>query len=503
MPTFELSGPDGGTYQIDADTAAGAVGVLGSMFKQPEVGMGEDLGNVLKAAPGRAVASIAGIPGDLLHLGTRALGDNLTPESAYGSNAINKALGSDYEAKTEPGRISQKTLDFVPALIGGPETLAVKALTRVAAPVAASEVGRAVGGPYGEIAGALGGAAVATTAAQRIGAASRAAKGLPTGEQLVARGSQGFDDARAMDVVVKPDFVTQGATEIRDALKGHNPNMAAPVFQIADRLEALAAPVAKGMPPTAVPMNEVEFLRQELSKLRMSADSNVRGAASEALRVLNKKQAALTAADAVSGDAALYSKTIRDAVGDYGAGRRSQVVTGKQDWADLSTATAGSGANGDNRGRQTIAQLNRPLPNTNVPAGRRLGFNDAELAAAERVSKGGVIGNTARYIGKLAPTGSVSAFMGAGAGYGAAGPAGAVALPAVGYIAKKIGDMSTKRAIAELDALVRSRSPLAQQVAASLPPAIVQGLPVKTKLLLGVSAFQPIVSTPQRVPANR
>jgi hypothetical protein len=66
----------------------------------------------------------------------------------------------------------------------------------------------------------------------------------------------------------------------------------------------------------------------------------------------------------------------------------------------------------------------------------------------------------------------------------AGGPVGAVALPAVGYLAKKIGDLSTKRAVAALDSLVRSRSPLASQVAAQLPPQIVQQLPTKTQRIL-------------------
>jgi hypothetical protein len=192
--------------------------------------------------------------------------------------------------------------------------------------------------------------------------------------------------------------------------------------------------------------------------------------------------------------------TLKNAVGDWAAGKRSAAVTGKADLASLNAGTAGSGANEDNALRQAIKQLARPINNTNTPVAKRLGFNDPEIAAIKNVAtRHGGTGNTARYLGKLAPTGSVSGVLSGGAGFAAAGPMGAIGLPAAGYVAKKIGDLSTKRAVAALDSLVRSRSPLAQQVAAQLPPAVVQKLPKATQLLLATSSLRPIFS-PQLVP---
>jgi hypothetical protein len=452
------------------------------------VGVGEDLLGAAKTVPGRIAASVLGLPGDLYHLGLRALGDNLTPRSNYGSEAIRESLGSDYEAKTEPGRLLQKAADFAPAIIGGPEGLALKLGTRVAAPAIASEAGRVVAGPYGEVAGALLGTGGATAGArkfQEMVAAKRAGASLPTGEQLLETGSKQFDQARNMDVVVKPDFVQKTAADMRAALKDFDPEDAnvKDVFRKIDRLDNLA-PNIPGLPPVAVAMNEVENVRKQLSKLRMSTDASTREAAKRAQEVLTRNQMALTAADAVAGDAPLYAKTLQEAVGNYGAGKRSAVVTGKQDLAILNAGTAGSGANDDNALRQAMKQIARPLNNTNVPAGKRLGFNDQEIEAARQAAMGTPFGNTARYVGKLAPTGSVSGVLSAGAGYGAAGPLGAVALPAVGYLAKKIGDMSTKSAVKSLDFLVRSRSPLAAQVAAQLPPQVVTQLPTKSQRIL-------------------
>jgi len=172
---------------------------------------------------------------------------------------------------------------------------------------------------------------------------------------------------------------------------------------------------------------------------------------------------------------------------------------GKVDLANLNAGTAGSGANIDNAMRQAIKQLARPQNNTNIPVAKKLGFNEQEVAAIKQAATGTAIGNTARYLGKYAPTGIVSAAGGAGLGHLVGGPIGA-AIPVVGYMAKKIGDLSTSRAVSALDSLVRSRSPLAMQVAAQLPPQIVNQLPAKTLRILQTLA---IAAPPLRQQASQ
>lgn len=511
MPTFEFKSPEGKTYAVEGPegaTAEQAFQILQSQIgaqapADSGPGIGQDLAQVAKAAPGRTLASIAGLPGDLLHAGMRALGDNLTPESAYGSNAINKALGSDYEAQTGVGRVTQKAIDFAPALIGGPETLALKAATRIAAPVAASEAGRAVGGPYGEVAGALAGAAGGAVGArkwQEMLAARKAAQ-APAAEDILRTAKGQFKSAEDMNLTVTPDFATSAAAKMRADLKGFDPEAQGVVFKAADRLEDFAKPTAT-TPYVPVAMNDVELIRKQLTNLKQSNEAPIREAARKAIASLQDSQTAITPTQVLRGDAADYTRTMRDAIANYAAGKRSNTVMGKVALGDLNAATAGSGANEDNALRQAIKQLVRPVNNDIVPKASRLGFNADEIAAMNRVARGTGLGNTARYLGKLAPTGSVSGVLSAGGGFAAAGPVGAIALPAAGYVAKKIGDLSTKKAVAALDSLVRSRSPLAQQVAAQLPPAIVSKLPASTKLLLGSAAIQPL-SIPQPAPANR
>jgi hypothetical protein len=426
------------------------------------------------------------------------LGDNLTPESNYGSHAIAKSLGSDYEAKTEPGRIAQKVADFAPAVIGGPEAIGAKLLTRVAAPVAASEAGRAVGGPVGEVAGALAGAVGAGSVAQRFNAAAKARNVAPSAEDTIRTAKGQFKAAEDMNLTVTPDWATGAAAKMRADLKGFDPEAQGVVFKAADRLENLGVP-KPGTPFVPVEMNDAELIRKQLSTLKTSPDASVREAARKAISSLQDSQLAIAPAQTLRGDAGAYTQTMKDAIGNYAAGKRSNTVMGKVALGDLNAATAGSGANEDNALRQAIKQLVRPVNNDIVPKASRLGFNAEEIAAMNKVARGTVTGNAARYLGKLAPTGSVSGVLSGGAGFAAAGPMGAIGLPAAGYVAKKIGDLSTKKAVAALDSLVRSRSPLAQQVAAQLPPAVVQKLPKATQLLLATSSLRPIVS-PQLVP---
>lgn len=496
--------PDG---MNDADITAAIQKNLPKQEAAP-VGIAEDLAKAVPTLPGRAVAGLAGIPGDLLHMGMQALGDKLSPESSYGSQAIRNSLGAGYEAQRGPGKLLQTGADFSSAVIGGPETLGAKILTRVAAPAAASEAAGALTGdnPYAKVAGALVGAGGATAAVRRfneMAAARQAGSAVPAAEDILKTAKSQFKQAEDMNLTVAPDFASNAAAKMRADLRGFDPEAQGVVFKAADRLEGLGAPTATA-PYVPVQMNDVELIRKQLTSLKTSPDASVREAARKAISSLQESQTSLIPAQVLRGDADLYGSTMRDAIGNYAAGKRSNTLMGKVALGDLNAATAGSGANEDNALRQAIKQLVRPVNNDIVPKAQRLGFNAEEIAGLNKVARGTTVGNTARYLGKLAPTGSVSGVLSGGAGFAAAGPAGAVALPAVGYLAKKIGDLSTKRAISAVDSLVRSRSPLAAQVASQLPPQIIQQLPTKTQSLLqSLVLADPVLSKQQSQPVGQ
>jgi hypothetical protein len=473
----------------------------------PKEEPGSSLGGVAKSLGVGAAEGLIGLAGLLGDVSVIGIPNN--PESPYGSAAIKKAIedktGEFYKPQGTAENLANKVGQFAPAAIGGPGSMAARVATRVAIPAAASEVGKEVAGPYGEVAGALTGAAAASAAARKFQQMGAARKALPTGpsaEEHLKTASGQFKSAEDMGLTVTPDFAPNAATKMRADLKGFDPEAQSVVFKAADRLENLGSSKApalsqtqrlelemNGRPlPTAQPlpvsMNDVELIRKQLVTMKTDINPSVREAARKAIASLQESQLAITPAQVIRGNADEYTKLMSDAIGNWKYGKQSNTLMGKAALGDLNSATAGSGANDDNALRQAFKQLSRPVNNDITPKWQRLGFDKDVGAAIDRVSRGSAAGNAARYVGKLAPTGSVSGVLSAGAGYGAAGPLGAVALPAVGYLAKKIGDLSTKRAVAAVDSLVRSRSPLAAQVAAQLPPQVIQQLPPKTQRLL-------------------
>jgi hypothetical protein len=506
MATFDFTAPDGKSYSVqgpDGATPEQAFQILQQHLGAPPPEPSSTFGGIAKSLGtglAQGALGLAGLPADLAHL----YAPNQSDPNPLGAQGLQKKVeqytGDFYKPQGTLEETASRIGQFAPAMIGGPETLATKALTRVVAPAVGSEVaGKITEGtalqPYAEVAGALAGGVGASAAANKfkaMAAARQSAATIPTGEELLKTGSDQFNQARNMDLTVKPDFAKRTAQDMRAAVQDYDPEQIKPVLNAINRVEELYQPaqpnlynaLLTGKAAVPVPMNEVELARKQLSNLRLSTDPSVRSAAKAAQEVITKNQMALQAADAVTGDAPLYAKTLQEAVGNYGAGKRSSVIQGKQDLADLNAGTAGSGANVDNATRQAIKQLARPMNNTNVPVAKKLGFNDQEIAAINKVATGTALGNTARFLGKGAPTGIVSAAGGLGIGHMAGGPVGAVVLPAAAYVAKKIGDLSTKQAVSALDSLVRSRSPLAAQVSTQIKPQLINMLPAKTQRAL-------------------
>lgn len=490
MPEFEFTSPEGKSYVVNGPEGATQEQAFSILQQQmaPKQEGGSSVGGVAKSL-GTGVAEgaigLAGLPGDLYHLGLRALGDNLTPESRFGSQAIKSGVedvtGEFYKPQGRAEKIANTAGQFAPAMIGGPESLAMKLATRVAAPAIASETVGALtnDNPYAKIAGAVAGGVGSSMALSKL-AQPAATLAVPTAEDLLKTAGQQFTNARESGLVVNPKATQTIAENIKSKLlnDGFHPDAQKPVFDALDRLGTL------GTETKAVDLKEIEVIRKNLVNSKISPDGSIRNAAKTAASDLMEGISKLTPADVVSGDASKTTGLLKDAIGNWAAGKRSNTVMGKAALAELNAATAGSGANIDNNSRQAIKQLIRPINNDIVPKAARMGFNEAEIAAMNDVARGTMFGNAARYIGKAAPTGIVSGAMSSGAGHLAGGPIGAVALPAVGWIAKKIGDLSTQQGINALDSLVRSRSPLAAQVAAKLPAEVVENLPKKSKELL-------------------
>jgi hypothetical protein len=466
-------------------SALGGVGDIRSLLSQGVDAAGSKLGvdpSMLKKVAGYAFPAI-----------------NAAPTSQdIRATVTDPVVSPDYVPQFETGRLLKKGAEFAPGmLLGGPEGVLPRFLTNVAAPVAGSEIGEKLAGPYGGVAGALVGGAGATSTAQKFNqmlAARGAAKVLPTGEKLVESGSGGFNQARDMNVSVTPEWATSAAAKMRNDLKGFDPEAQSAVFKAADRLENLGKPSTPAMSPAQrlqaemnweptparppappVEINEVELIRKQLSSMKTDTNASVREAARKAISSLQESQTALTPAQTVRGDAAAYTQTLKNAIGDYAAGKRSQTIQGKVNLAELNAnspvGVLDSGTSGQALQR-TMKQLARPVNNTNVPVARKLGFNGEEIAAINKAAEGTKMQKTAELLDRLVP-----AKLGA--------------IPAA--VARQIGGLTTKRQVAALDSLVRSRSPLAAQVASQLPQAVKQLSPKTQGLLSSLLASQPVL----------
>jgi uncharacterized protein YoaH (UPF0181 family) len=106
-------------------------------------GMAKSLGTGLA----QGAIGLAGIPADLAHL----YADNPNDPNPLGSQGLQKKVeqytGDFYKPQGTAEDIASKIGQFAPGVIGGPETLLTKGLTRVVAPAVASEVGKEVAGP--------------------------------------------------------------------------------------------------------------------------------------------------------------------------------------------------------------------------------------------------------------------------------------------------------------------------------------------------------------------
>lgn len=197
-------------------------------------------------------------------------------------------------------------------------------------------------------------------------------------------------------------------------------------------------------------------------------------AASRAIKGLDEYLANAPAQDILAGDAAAAADALGQARGNYAAAMRSDSITGKEYRAELNADVANSGQNTGNQLRQRMRDvLVRPK--------EARGFSDEELAQAERIARGTVPMNTARYIGNLlggggglgqAATAGMGAAVGGAAGGGLGAAVGAAAPVAVGSMAKSLANALTSHQVGKLDEMVRMRSPLYEGASGTVAPDV-------------------------------
>lgn len=191
MPTFELEGPDGKTYEVEAPSAEAALGAFKqfSTPKAPEMTVGEVAGDVAKSAGIGVVQGgigLATLPGNLEALGRTGInaaagmvgaqppvsGETFLPTYNDWKGSIEKRTGEFYKPKTTVGEYARTIGEFAPMAVGGPASLGARAAA-VALPAVVSETaGQATKGtslePWARFGGALLGGRLPNTAARAV-----------------------------------------------------------------------------------------------------------------------------------------------------------------------------------------------------------------------------------------------------------------------------------------------------------------------------------------------
>jgi hypothetical protein len=511
MPIFEMQTPDGRNFQVDAPDMQTAASSLDHLPAQPSVAADVAKSGGIGLVKGGI--GLAGMSGDIreavssgLAKASQLLPSGYQVEPGTVSNVLRHApitgplmggptsqtirggvegvTGPLYEPKTTLGKYAQTTGEFLPALIGGPETLATKALTRVAAPALASEAaGQFTEGtaaePFVRPAAALG----ASVLAHKTVAPSSAARAT-TAADLEAAKNQNYADVHAMGLELKPQPMSSLATQIEQKLiaEGVTPRNAKSIYDALDTF--------KNPPPGAViTSHNFDNLRKEMIAATRTADGNMRTGGRIVARELDDYLANLPASHVIKGDAQAAAAKFKEARENFKGMKRMQIAEGKEALGELNASTAHSGQNVDNSMRQAYKQMIRPDKYGKTLA-QKEGFNAQETAAINQLARGGVVNNTLRWAGKLAPTDFVKVAGHAALAHGTAGAT--IPLSLASFAAKKIADRTTLNRTERLLDMIASRTPAGQQQAAinaRIPPRLSAG---QTGLLSAIlSASQP------------
>jgi hypothetical protein len=272
----------------------------------------------------------------------------------------------------------------------------------------------------------------------------------PTTKELFKAAENNYNNMHGYGVEVHPQVAAQAADNILTELntQGYRDYLTPKTYRA---VEELKNPIGQNSTT-----QDIEGVRRALNKA--AADPAEKDSARRAIAGIDDMMSNLHPNDVAVNPhfADRVGKEAAEARANYAAAKRSEMLDEITKKAERQANSAGSGTNIDNATRQRIKSV---LDNPK----KLRGFSDDEKDQMEKIVAGTPVGNVARLLGKFSPSGIVSGALSAGAGFAAHGPMGAVAVPAAGYIAKKIGDASTAAQAAKLSRLVRSRSPLGKR----------------------------------------
>jgi len=161
----------------------------------------------------------------------------------------------------------------------------------------------------------------------------------------------------------------------------------------------------------------------------------------------------------IKGDPAAVAARLKEADRNYAPAKRAELIEGKTAEAIRDAEAANSGQNVENKIRQKINAI-RKNPKL------MQGMSQNSIDAMDKLSRGTNSANVLRAIGNLlgggGGLGTIAAEVGGESLFGHTG----LATPAIGFVAKKLGNFLTERQADKLSELIRSEAPESQKWAA-------------------------------------
>jgi hypothetical protein len=387
--------------------------------------------------------------------GTGAVLANAPTSQQIKSTVTDPIVSPDYQPQTAVGGVLKTGAEFLPAMVGGPESLAAKFATRVAVPALTTEAAGALtkgtaAEPYARVAGALAGGVGASKVANSMAEARALKAATPALADVKSEATSAYDALTARNVAtpLSQSTLDNLASDITTTLnnRGIRPSNAASIHAAVDEIK---------MPATTGAADVVDLVaaRQSIKELLGKHDTNKSGA----FVALGKIE------QAIEQNSPGTMKAIREADKNYAAAKAAEALDKRVAKAELRAAGENSGMNVGNKIRQNITTY--------------LGSNEAKYLSAEtkadleKIVRGTASQNTMRAVANLlGGGGGLGMLAGGTAGYQAGGWSGAAAGAVAGRAFKSLNNRSVMKQAEQVGRNIRSRSPLGQQNPPLLPP---------------------------------
>lgn len=436
-----------------ANAAAGTLGAAGDLRSLASSGV-DALGGKLGIAPDKVQA--------FKDYMSKAAGMTLTGSMLANAPTSKQVLAAapdpivspDYQPQTAVGGVVKTGAEFLPAMVGGPESLLTKFATRVAVPALTTEAAGALtrgteAEPYARVAGALAGGVGASKFANSMAEARAVRAATPSLADVKSEATSAYDALTARNVAtpMQQAALTNLADDITTTLnnRGIRPSNAGSIHAAVDEIKI---PATAG----AADVADLVAARQSIKELLGKHDTNKAGA----FVALNKIE------QAIEQNSPGTMRAIREADKNYSAAKAVESLDKRLAKAELQAAGEHSGQNVGNKIRQQV---------TSFLNSSEAKYLSAETKAdLEKIVRGTASQNIMRQVANLlGGGGGLGMLAGGTAGYQAGGWPGAMAGAALGRGAKILNNRSVTKQAEQVARNIRLRSPIGQQNPLVLP----------------------------------